>query len=209
MSASLPFRGVSVARDLVAPPEEAAPEGWNLEALAGRLVEVSGGPSTSVLTLGAVLVHEAQCRGGWAAWIGGRGSTFFPPDFAASGIDLEALPVVRVSDVGEAARAADTLVRCGGFRVVVLDLGPGGDLPLPVQTRLVGLAKRHRTAIVTLTRSGRDGRSRGSLASLRGEATRRRADPDCFVCELRAVKDKRRGPGWSHAEICRGTDGLC
>ena len=38
------------------------------------------------------------------------------------GIDLDALPVVRVPDARAAGRAADHLVRSGGFGLVVIDL---------------------------------------------------------------------------------------
>jgi hypothetical protein len=48
----------------------------------------------------------------------------------------------------------------------------------------------------------------GSLASLRVVATRRRAGFDRFVVEVRAVKDKRRPPGWTATEECRGPAGL-
>ncbi|MBI4560095.1 MAG: recombinase A [Candidatus Hydrogenedentes bacterium] len=198
MASALPERSVESVRP-----------GWSLDTLAGRLVEVSGGAATAALSASAALILQAQQRGELAAWIGGGGATFFPPDFAASGIDLEALPVVRVADAAQASKVADTLLRSGGFALVVLDLGGKAKLPLAVQTRLVGLAKKHRTALLVITRKNYRESSGGSLASLRGETEKRRAGHDCFLCELRVVKDKRRVPGWRYTEMCRGPDGLC
>lgn len=208
MSACSPPKGVVVARELWGrslPPVEA----WALDALAGRFVEIGGDSATAALTVSASLIVQAQRQGEPAVWIGGLGSTFFPPDFAAAGVELDALPVVRVDSALAAAQAADTLLRSGGFAVVVLDLGPKAELPLAVQTRLVGLAQKHHTALLALTRQTPGDRPRGSLASLRAETLKSRTDHDCFACELRIVKDKRRTPGRRHTEVCRGPDGLC
>lgn len=182
---------------------------WRIETLAGRLVEISGSAPTATLTAAASLILEAQRRGELAAWVGARDSIFFPPDFAASGIDLNGLPVIRAPDDKRAWRATDALLRSGGFAVVVIDLGYRADLPLAVQTRLAGLARKHHTVLLCITRKGRQVPSLGSLVSIRAEVGKRRADFDRFACQLRVVKDKRQGPGWGHSEVCRGPDGLC
>lgn len=208
-----PPAGVVAARELLELSPKIPSDGWSLDVLAGRFVEIGGGASTASLTACARLILEAQQRGEPSAWIGQPGSCFFPPDLAAFGIDLAALPVVWVSDVLQAARAADTLLRSGGFGVLLLDLGQKAELPLVVQTRLVGLAQKHHTALIAITRQERDevsrGHSRTPLVSLRAETVKRRADHDRFAWELRIVKDKRRVPGWCHTEECRGPDGLC
>ena len=190
------------ARAIQADSRQSPDAAWSLDALAGRLIEL-----TDSLTAAAGLIAEAQWRGEPAAWIGAGGSSFYPPDFAASGVDLDALPVVRVADSAQVMRAADTLIRSGGFAAVVLDPGPNARLPLNMQSRLVGLAKAHHAAVVLLTRRAASG-PQGALASLRGEVTRKRTGFDRFACELRVVKDKRRGPGWRRVEVCRGPDGL-
>lgn len=182
---------------------------WSLEALTGRLVELSGAASSATLTAAAALILEAQKRGQPAAWVTGQRSIFYPPDFAAAGIDLEALPVVRAPDARGSWRATDALLRSGGFGVVVLDLGADTDLPLAIQTRLAGLARRHRAALLCVTRKEPGAPSLGSLVSIRAEVEKRRADFDRFACQVRVVKDKRQGPGWEHREVCRGSDGLC
>jgi len=184
------------------------PAEWTLAAFAGRFAEISGDEAGAPLTLVFRLVREAQGRGEPVAWVGRWASTFFPPDVADTGVDLAALPVVRAPDVPAAAAAADLLVRSGAFGLLVLDVGPRAGLPLPVQTRLVGLAKQHGTALICVTEKDGDRPSLGSLVSLRAHTARTRPEPDRFRCEARIIKDKRRGPGWKHTEVCHGPDGL-
>jgi len=50
--------------------------------------------------------------------------------------------------------------------------------------------------------------SLGSLVSLRVQAQRERVCDDRFSCGLAVLKDKRRGPTWTHAEVYRGPAGL-
>ena len=196
-------RGVVVAGQV---RPSSAGVGWQLDYLAGRLVEVSG---TAALTMVARVMLEAQQRGESVVWISGQASIFFPPDVHAVGIDLQTLPVVRVRQPSQVVRAADALLRSGGFAVVVLDLGEQAGLSLSVQTRLAGLARRYDTALVGVTRKQSRSPSLGSLVSLRGECSHRRSDFDRFTCAVRAVKDKRCGTGWQHEELRRGPDGLC
>lgn len=181
---------------------------WSLSAFAGRFCEISGDRAGAPLTLVFRLIFEAQRNGEPAAWVGRWESAFFPPDVAAVGVDLAALPVIRTADPLAVARAADLLVRSGAFGLLVLDLGAGSVLPLPAQTRLVGLAKQHDTALVCLTQKKGDRPSLGSLVSLRAHTARSRGERDRFHCEVRVLKDKRRGPGWNHTEVCHGPDGL-
>ena len=145
------------------------------------------------------------------AWITPRGSSFYPPDAAASGVDLDALVVVWFETSLQAFRAGDWLVRSSGFGLVVLDLGERAHVPIPVQSRLVGLAGKHDTAFVCLTEKDSSRPSLGALVAVRAEAQRvDRVDKngERFRCEAHVLKDKRRGPGWRHTEICRGPDGL-
>lgn len=111
-------------------------------------------------------------------------------------------------DASAVARAADKLARSGAFGLLVLDLGADARVPAALQARLRSLARKHDTAILCLTEKSNKASSLGSLVSLRGEARIRRLDEDRFACELRVLKDKHRGPGWSHTEVCRGPDGL-
>ncbi len=235
---------------------------WKLAALAGRVSELSGFGPTSALSLTFSLVLEAQQRGEPVAWITSRTSTFFPPDAAANGVDLDALPVVFVPDAPAAARAAECLGRSGAFGLLVLDLvscteaplSPSRALDLPgsvepssripaipspvhlgssaagsssraakfrrralvekcpyvpaaLLSRLMGLSQRHGMAVLCLTTKSPDGVSLGPLVSLRCQALREEQGR-YFSCRLDVLKDKRRGPGWRHAEVFDGPSGL-
>jgi recombination protein RecA len=161
-------------------------------------------------------VLDAHRAGEPAAWIRLPGSSFYPPDVADSGVDLDALIVVRAPDTRRAARAAERLVRSGAFGLVILDLtctGPGhrraaDSIPIGLQGRLIALAQRHDAAVVCVTAKSARDPSIGSMVSLRAEVRRERAEPGYFRCALRVLKDKRRGPGWTDAEVVRGPTGV-
>ena len=189
-----------------------------LEELSGRLVELSGDGASAVLSLAVGLVLDAQAAGEPVAWVGSDDSGFYPPDLADSGVDLAALIVVRLAtDVvcrtGQRrahvlAVAAERLLRSGAFGLVLIDLGQDVELSQVLQSRLLGLAQRHRAAAVCLTEKSEETPSLGSLVSLRVQATRSWLGRDRFACEVRVRKDKRRGPVWSQREVYRGPLGL-
>ncbi len=185
-----------------------APAQWSRQELAGRLTELSGSGASACLTAALGLVIDAQRQGETVAWITSRATSFFPPDAAAGGVDLDTLPVVRVPRVEDVARAADRLVRSGAFGLVVMDLGARALVPAPLVARLVGLAERHDTALVALTEKPPQAASLGSLVTLRAVARRQPTVDGRFVVEVNALKDKRRAPGWTHTETCHGPAGL-
>jgi recombination protein RecA len=162
---------------------------WSFAAARGRFVELSARGATATLTAATELVVEAQLQGEPVAWLAPLASTFYPPDVAASGVDLAALVVVRVADAIGAARTAERLLRSGAFGLVILELAEA-ELAMAVQGRLVTLAQTHDAAVVCLTEKSAETASLGSLISLRTEATRLRDE-----VVLRVIKDKRRGPG--------------
>jgi len=202
-TADLPAEPSTAADDVVHPSPS-----WDRAQLAGRLVELSSWGNGAPLTLAFELVLQAQREGEPVAWISTQEGTFYPPDVARCGIDLEALPIIRTCDGRAAARAADKLIRSGAFGLVVVDLGTHRPIPLPLQSRLLGLVDKHRTALLFLTEKQRDSPSIGSLVSLRAQAARRQTSENRFVCDVAIVKDKRRGPGWTHMEIRHGPAGL-
>ena len=181
---------------------------WTLDEVAGRLVEISSSTAAAALTLAFTLVREAQERGEPVGWVTLADSFFYPPDAARGGADLAALVVVRLTHAASIARAGEKLLRSGSFGVVVLDLG-AADVPMPLQTRLTGLAHRHHTALICLTEKDRGAFSLGSLVSLRAHAEKKRVEDNRFVCALRVLKDKRRGPTWHYEELYTGPAGLC
>ena len=197
-----PVSSVSAARRGAAAPD------WGLSIFTGRLGELSGGQTSAVLTLAFRLVLEAQRSREPVAWISRRDRVFYPPDAAAAAVDLEALVVIWVGGALNAARAADRLVRSGAFGLVILDLGKDTRLPLAALSRLSGLVRKHRAALLCLTEKEAGSPSLGPLVSIRAEATRSRPDPGRFICRVRILKDKQGRPGWEHEEAHRGPDGL-
>lgn len=186
---------------------DGAPSEWSLTGLAGRLVELSGAEDSAALTFAFGLVRQAQLLGEPTAWVALAGETFYPPDAAAGGVDVDALAVVRVREVRALAKAADQLARSGGFGLIVVDAGPY-DLRMAALSRLLGLAQKHKTAVLFLTDKPARAPSLGSLISLRAQAVRRQTGRDEFDCELTVLKDKRRAPGWTVREVCGGPAGL-
>lgn len=198
--------GASAAGLPSAPPLRS----WRVAALAGRLAELSSREGAAGLTLAFSLVLDAQQAGEPVGWLTADESAFYPPDAARGGVDLEALVVVRLPAVDQLPRAAEHLARSGAFGLLVLDLGESARVPVPMQMRLLGLARQHESAVLFLTRG--DGASLGSLVSLRAEARHEpaaRSGGGVFACTVRVLKDKRGGPGWRRVEVCRGPDGLC
>ena len=188
--------------------EHTAPSAWTRDGLAGRLVELTSTETGAALSLTVALLLDAQLGGEPAAWVTRTRSTFFPPDLDAWGVDLDALIVVRVPDVRSVGRASDRLARSGAFGLIVVDLGPQAELPTPLLSRLLGLARKHDTAVVFLTEKAPHIPSLSSLISLRAETTLAHTGDDRFTAALRATKDKCRTPGWTHAESCCGPPGL-
>jgi recombination protein RecA len=182
--------------------------GWRLAELAGVITELSSHGASATLTMAMRLAHEAQLASEPVAWVTVHERCFYPPDAEANGLDLSCLAIVRVPNPHDLGKAADTLVRSGGFGLIVLDLGSEARLTDRQLTRLAGLARKHQTAIVCLTAKPDDGSTLGSLVSLRAQVRRSRQRPGVFRCELVALKEKRRAPGWRHTEVCRGPAGL-
>ena len=211
MSASTSSSSPSVQRleQRQAPFSSAKPDYWAWANFVGRVSEFSGLGATAVLTLASRLVREAQLQGEPVAWITRTTSCFFPPDVAANGIDLEALAVIRVADKQAVIRAADMLLRSGGFGLLVLDLGKDIHIPGPLQTRLAALARTHAAAVLCLTQKPATASSVGSLVALHGVASRQHIAPERFACTFSVVKDKRRGLSWTHVEVVHGPAGMC
>jgi len=209
------LRGVATASPIARP---SAPR-FCLAELAGRMVELCGDGSSAVLTAATKLLLDAQAARDPAAWVGTDESCFYPPDLAESGVDLASLVVVRIplaraADGGGRSRAslvavaAERLLRSGAFGLVLLDLGRSWALSQPLQSRLLGLAQHHQTALLCLSEKSEQEPSIGSLVSLRVQVARSWLGGERFACELHVRKDKRHGPVWSEQEVCRGPMGL-
>ena len=181
---------------------------WSLCDLAGRFTELSSARGSASLTLAFDLVRQAQLQQEPVGWVTSVESTFYPPDVAESGADLASLVVVRLASSQSISRAGESFCAPAGLDWIVLDLGRT-DIPMPLQSRLTGLAHRYHAALLCLTVKESRNYSLGSLVSLRAHAKRRRDSHNRFACSLQVMKDKRRGPTWSHEEFYSGPAGLC
>jgi recombination protein RecA len=195
----------SLQRAIIRLPERSAAPRFALTELSGRLVELSGSSLTAIVRL----VREAQLGAEPVAWVSDEKSSFFPPDVAASGVDLDALVVVRVA-ADHRARAADLLARSGAFGLIVVDCDSDGRVPMPLLSRLLGLAQKHGIAIVFLSgrSESRQVSELGSLVSLRAQVSIERTAAGRFKSRLQVLKDKRCAPGWIDEEVCSGPPGL-
>jgi recombination protein RecA len=193
----------------------------------GRLIEITAGHPTSAQTTATVacLLH-AQARGETTAWIQPEGGALYPPDLADAGVDLDALVVVHVpTGAGPhgGMKAAEILLRSGGFGMVVVDLGRSPALPAERahghmlaprarglertawQSRLFALAREHGSWLILLTP---ENAQLGSLISLRVEPRRTRVGHGRFAIEHVVRKDKSGACASFTVEYHRGPCGL-
>jgi recombination protein RecA len=187
----------------------------------GRLIEITRAKAGAQITTAVTCLRAAQAAGQPAAWIQPAGGSLFPPDLAQSGIDLDALLIVNVPMRAGAhglAKAAELLLRSGGFGMVVLDLCGVALRDTVWQGRLLGLAREHDSWLLLLSDAGPAGapprnhsrshtrsieptdraaaassgqaRSLGPLVSLCLEPHRQRVRRGVFAIEQRVRKDK-------------------
>jgi recombination protein RecA len=142
------------------------------------------------------LVIRAQAEDEPVAWIEPEDGSLYPPDLADSGVDLDALVVVRVpSEPYDLARAAELLLRSGAFGLVVLDLTGGAPRGDAWQGRLSALSRQHGCRVVLLSEAEDESASLGAMVGLRVSPARERRAPGHYVVEHRVLKDKLGGGG--------------
>jgi hypothetical protein len=174
------------------PIESSPPPGWDREGIdgllglfpPGRLSEIVGprssGGSSLLLALIARITtsrdgegRDGEGRdgeGGQVAFVDGM-DALDPASAAAAGADLSALLWVKCGGrLRTALGAADLLVRCPGFALVVLDLDELGPVPASAHIRLQRAVEGSDTVLVVRSARHRE----GSPASL-VVATRRLA----------------------------------
>ncbi len=172
----------------------------------GKLIEISGAGASARISLALALVAHAQSRGEPAAWIQPASRTVYPPDVVEAGIDLDALVVVHIPISGavhDLARAAELLLRTGGFGAVVIDCTEHAPTQAAWASRLSGLAREHRALLVVLTRKSMAHGSLGPLVAVRVEARR-----NGFEIEPVVMKNKAGVPLAPSAIAIRAPPGL-
>lgn len=158
----------------------------------GRLIEVAGGPDAARTTAAVAILIASQREGDPVAWIQPRGGELYPPDLAASGLDLDALLVVHVPiEAGPAGipKAAELALRTGAFGAIAIDVS---DAPLPRGEawlgRLASLTREHDCRSVLVTPPSES--SLGPLIAVRLYARRHRTRPGRFAVRTEVLKDK-------------------
>lgn len=98
---------------------------------AGEPAALVGPVTAGKMALAHALVAAAQREGGMAAWLD-PASSFDPLSAQRAGVDLGRVVVVRPRDAAELLLAGSAVLRSEGFRLAVVDLGPGFLSPVRV-----------------------------------------------------------------------------
>jgi hypothetical protein len=151
------------------PIESSPPPGWEREGIdgllglfpPGRLSEIVGprssGASSLLLALIARITTSGSQGGGQVAFVDGM-DALDPASAAAAGVDLSALLWVKCGGrLRVALSAADLLVRCPGFALVVLDLDELGPMPASAHLRLQRAVEGSDTILITRSARHREG----------------------------------------------------
>lgn len=192
--------------DLLTRTESREVAGWSLPALAGRMMELEADAGVGRLSLAVDLIRQAQKQAEPVAWVGNDQICFVPVDVHQAGVDLAALPVLRLSKAAQAWKAADTLLRSGSFSLVVLDAAPDWRMSPAVRSLLVRHTRENQAVLLFLP--GRH-QGRGGQASLRARCSLRQSGFDRFEVALHVEQGRLSPQAWQHMEACHGPDGLC
>ena len=147
------------------PIESSSPPGWEREGIdgllglfpPGRLSEIVGPRSSGGSSLLLALIARITTSGGQVAFVDGM-DALDPASAAAASADLSALLWVKCGGrLRVALSAADLLVRCPGFALVVLDLDELGPMPASAHLRLQRAVEDSDTILVTRSARHREG----------------------------------------------------
>jgi|SRR6185369_14894410 hypothetical protein len=151
------------------PIESSPPPGWEREGIdgllglfpPGRLSEIVGprssGSSSLLLALIARITTSGSQGGGQVAFVDGM-DALDPASAATAGADLSALLWVKCGGrLRVGLSAADLLVRCPGFALVVLDLDELGPMPASAHVRLQRAVEGTDTILITRSARHREG----------------------------------------------------
>ncbi|MGH7420395.1 MAG: hypothetical protein ACREI4_02105 [Candidatus Rokuibacteriota bacterium] len=155
---------------MATPIESSPPPGWDREGIdgllglfpPGRLSEVVGPRSSGGSSLLLALIARITTSNSW----GGSGQVAFvdgmdaldPASAAVAGADLSALLWVKCGGrLRVALSAADLLIRCPGFALVVLDLDELGPMPTSAHIRLQRAVEGSDTILIARSARHREG----------------------------------------------------
>lgn len=147
------------------PIESSPPPGWEREGIdgllglfpPGRLSEIVGSRSSGGSSLLLALIARISTSGGQVAFVDGM-DALDPASATAAGADLSALLWVKCGGrLRVALGAADLLVRCPGFALVVLDLDELGPMPASAHIRLQRAVEGGDTILISRSARHREG----------------------------------------------------
>jgi hypothetical protein len=148
------------------PIESSPPPGWEREGIdgllglfpPGRLSEIVGPRSSGGSSLLLALIARITTSGnGQVAFVDGM-DALDPASAATAGADLSALLWVKCGGrLRVALSAADLLIRCPGFALVVLDLDELGPMPASAHLRLQRAVEGGDTILITRSARHREG----------------------------------------------------
>jgi len=163
------------------PIESSPPPGWDRDGIdgllglfpPGRLSEVVGPRSSGGSSLLLALIARITTSGsGQVAFVDGT-DALDPASVAASGADLSALLWVKCGGrLRVALSAADLLVRCPGFALVVLDLDELGPMPASAHVRLQRAVEGSDTILIVRSARHREGSGASLVLATRRLAPR-------------------------------------
>jgi hypothetical protein len=156
----------NTALAMAIPIESSPPPGWEREGIdgllglfpPGRLSEIVGPRSSGGSSLLLALIARITTSGnGQVAFVDGM-DALDPASVASAGADLSALLWVKCGGrLRVALSAADLLVRCPGFAMVVLDLDELGPMPASAHLRLQRAVEGGDTILVIRSARHREG----------------------------------------------------
>jgi len=161
------------ARDLLQHDVDNTPRLTRSE-FAGHLSELSSSGASALLTVAMTLVVDAHREGEPAAWISVGRDTFYAPDAARMGVDLDALAVIHAPDAIDAVSAAARLAHSGAFGIILVDLTCARGRPAPGSARARRRGRRAR----------RGEKEPSARVWLEGEATRPLRVPTALLSRL-------------------------
>lgn len=166
----------------------------------GRITELAGRPSAGRTALALHATATATRRGETVAWID-PADRLDPEGLTGAGTQLARVLWVRPRSARDALRAADLLLRTGGFGLVLLDLDAGNVVRAPGAWARLRQAAEHARAVLLIWGTTRITDSGASLildlapqrVHWRGGAGRRRLLHG-FDTHLRVVRNRQHRP---------------
>ena len=127
-------------------PQHSFEPGW----MRGRVGILCGESTSALVTLAAHTILDLQHQRELCVWLTDSARLPHAPDLREMGLDLGAVPLIRLADAKDAAHAAMMALSSGAFGSLVWDVRTPNALPRGAMTAIGMLAKRHDVAVMLL-----------------------------------------------------------